>query len=116
MKYHLNAALCTYRASNILPTVIFMSKTAKSKNKQKVAKATPVEKTPEKNVVEREQFDKDGNLVCPTCKKSLRGLRVSVSDSLIAPDKHTTKRRKVQCCSEQCTAEFHEVQQKSIEE
>lgn len=69
-----------------------------------------------KNIVEREQFDKDGNLVCPTCKKSLRGLRTNVSDSLMAPDKHTTKRRKVQCCSEACTAQFFEVQQKSLEE
>lgn len=69
-----------------------------------------------KNIVEREQFDKNGNLVCPTCKKSLRGLQTSVSDSLMSQEKHTTKRRKVQCCSEACTAQFHEVQQKSLEE
>ncbi|XHH08747.1 MAG: hypothetical protein ACFCUE_14445 [Candidatus Bathyarchaeia archaeon] len=70
----------------------------------------------DRNVVEREQFDKDGNLVCPTCKKSLRGLKTYVSDSLFAPDKHTTKKHKVQCCSEACTAQFHDIQQKSIEE
>ncbi len=68
------------------------------------------------NIVEREQFDTDGNLVCPTCKKSLRGKITNVSDSLIAPEKHTTKRHKVQCCSEACTAKFHIAQQKSIEE
>ncbi len=73
-------------------------------------------KSPVKDIVEREQFDKDGNLVCPTCKKPLRGLITNVSDSLIAPDRHTTKRRKVQCCSEACTSEFYEVQQKSLDE
>ena len=84
--------------------------------KSKKGKATLVDEIPFKNIVEREQFDKDGNLVCPTCKKSLRGLHTNVSDSLMAPDKHTTKRRKVQCCSEACTAQFHIVQQKSLEE
>jgi hypothetical protein len=69
-----------------------------------------------KNIVEREQFDKDGNLVCPTCKKSLRGLQTSHSDSLMSKDKHTTKRHKVQCCSEACTAQFHDLQQRSLEE
>jgi hypothetical protein len=69
-----------------------------------------------KNIVEREQFDRDGNLVCPTCKKSLRGLNTHVSDSLIAPDKHTSKKRKVQSCSEECTAKFYEKQQKSLDE
>lgn len=69
-----------------------------------------------KSLVEREQFDKDGNLVCPTCKKSLRGLITNVSDALVSPDKHTTKRHKVQCCSEACTSEFYELQQKSLDE
>ena len=81
-----------------------------------VAKVTAAKEIPVKNIVEREQFDKEGNLVCPTCKKSLRGLQTNVSDSLFAPDKHTTKRHKVQCCSEACTAKFHVVQQKSLEE
>jgi hypothetical protein len=93
-----------------------MSILEKGKSKQIVVKATAVKEIPVKSIVEREQFDKDGNLVCPTCKKSLRGLKTNISDSLIAPDKHTTKRRKVQCCSEGCTAEFHEVQQKSLDE
>jgi hypothetical protein len=73
-------------------------------------------KTPAKKTIEDEQFDKDGNLVCPTCKKPLRGLRTDVSDSLIASDKHTTKKRKVQCCSEECSAKFFEKQQKFLEE
>lgn len=93
-----------------------MSKQEKGKSKQTVAKGTVADQAPIKNIVEREQFDKDGNLVCPTCKKSLRGLKTTVSDSLILPDKHTTKRRRVQCCSEQCAAEFYEVQQKSLDE
>ena len=93
-----------------------MSKLEKGKSKPKVAKAIAVKEIPVKNIVEREQFDKDGNLVCPTCKKSLRGLKTSVSDSLFPPEKHTTKRHKVQCCSEGCTAEFHEAQQKSLDE
>jgi hypothetical protein len=93
-----------------------MSKLEKGKHKQTVVKATKAKEIPVKNIVEREQFDNDGNLVCPTCKKSLRGLKTNVSDSLIVPDKHTTKKRKVQCCSEECTAKFHVVQQKSIEE
>lgn len=92
-----------------------MSKQKKEAKKQ-IDETTAVKKVPIKNIVELEQFDKDGNLVCPTCKKSLRGLKTNVSDSLIAPDKHTTKRRKVQCCSEECTAKFHVAQQKSIEE
>jgi hypothetical protein len=62
-----------------------------------------------------EQFDDSGNMVCPSCKKSLRGLLTDVSDSLIAVDKHTTKKRKVQCCSEECSAKFFEKQQLSIE-
>ena len=106
----------TNSAVNIGHYVIFMSKLEKTKSKPIVAKAIAVMEIPVKNIVEKEQFDKDGNLVCPTCKKSLRGLKTSVSDSLFAPDKHTTKRRKVQCCSEGCTAEFHEVQQKSLDE
>jgi uncharacterized Zn finger protein (UPF0148 family) len=69
-----------------------------------------------KNIVETEQFDKDGNLVCPTCKKSLRGLKTHVSDSLMSSEKHTTKKHKVQSCSEACTATFYEKQQKSLDE
>jgi hypothetical protein len=88
-----------------------MSKQEKGKNKE-----TLTNQISTKNIVEREQFDKDGNLVCPTCKKSLRGLITNVSDALVLPDKHTTKRRKVQCCSEACTAEFYDVQQKSLDE
>jgi hypothetical protein len=93
-----------------------MSKLQKGKSKQKVVKATVIKEIPFKNLVEREQFDKDGNLVCPSCRKSLRGLRTILSDSLMTADKHTTKRHKVQCCSEGCTAEFHVAQQKSFEE
>lgn len=91
-----------------------MPKTEKNKSKQKIVKIP--KEISIKNIVEREQFDKDGNLVCPTCKKPLRGLITHASDSLFAPDKHTTKRHKVQCCSEACTAKFHVLQQKSIEE
>jgi hypothetical protein len=93
-----------------------MSKLENGKSKQVVVKATTIKVIPIKNIVEREQFDKDGNLVCPACKKSLRGLITHASDSLIAPDKHTTKKRKVQCCSEACTAKFHEEQQESLDE
>lgn len=75
-----------------------------------------IKEIPVKNIVEREQFDKDGNLVCPTCKKPLRGLITHTSDSQFVPDKHTTKRHKVQCCSEACTAKFHEEQVKSLDE
>ncbi len=92
-----------------------MPKIGKIKSKI-VVKATAVKEIPAKNIVERAQFDKDGNLICPTCKKSLRGLKTNVTDSLIAPEKHTTKRRKVQCCSEECSAKFYEVQQKSLDE
>jgi hypothetical protein len=87
----------------------------KNTSKQKTATKTAAKETPVKDIVEREQFDKDGNLVCPTCKKSLRGLRTNVSDSLMEPEKHTTKRRKVQCCSEECTAKFHIEQQKYLD-
>ncbi len=73
-------------------------------------------KTPNRRIIENEQFDKDGNFVCPTCKKPLKGLQTNVSDSLIALDKHTTKKHKVQCCSEECTAKFYDKQQKSLEE
>ncbi len=66
--------------------------------------------------IQDEQWDKDGNVVCPTCKKSLRGLLTDTSDSLISTDKHTTKKHKVQCCSEECTAKFFEKQQKFLEE
>lgn len=89
----------------------------KSKRTDKIAPKPPVAKEiPVKNIVEKEQFDSDGNLVCPTCKKSLRGLITHASDSLFVPDKHTTKRHKVQCCSEACTAKFHVEQQKCFEE
>ena len=73
-------------------------------------------KTYVKNLVENEQFDKDGNLVCPTCKKSLNGLQTDISDSMIALDKHTSKKHKVQCCSEDCTAKFFDKQRMSLEE
>jgi hypothetical protein len=77
-----------------------MSKQETGKSKQiVVVKATAEKEIPERSIVEREQFDKNGNLVCPTCKKSLRGMITNQSDSLIAPEKHTTKRHKVQCCS-----------------
>ncbi len=69
-----------------------------------------------KGTIVDEQFDKNGNLVCPTCKKSLKGLRTDISDSLIASDKHTTKNRKIQCCSEECTAKFFDKQQQSYDE
>jgi hypothetical protein len=84
----------------------------KATSKHKTATKTAAKEVPVKDIVEKEQFDKDGNLVCPTCKKQLRGLKTNVSDSLIEPEKHTTKRRKVQCCSEECTAKFHIEQQK----
>jgi hypothetical protein len=87
----------------------------KSASKKKTATKTAGKEAPVKDIVEREQFDKDGNLVCPTCKKQLRGLRTNASDSLIEPEKHTTKRRKVQCCSEECTAKFHIEQQKYLD-
>jgi hypothetical protein len=92
-----------------------MSKQKNNSGKQSAAKKAAVKEEPVKDIVEREQFDKDGNLVCPTCKKSLRGLKTNVSDSLMEPEKHTTKRRKVQCCSEECTAKFHIEQQKYLE-
>ena len=73
-------------------------------------------KTRDGKTVENEQFDKDGNFVCPTCKKPLNGLQTDVSDSLIALDKHTTQKHKVQCCSEECTAKFFEKQMNNLEE
>lgn len=91
-----------------------MSKQKKESDKPTAA-TKAVKEAPARDFVEQEQFDKDGNLVCPTCKKPLRGLKTNVSDSLIAPEKHTTKRRKVQCCSEECTAKFHIVQQNHLE-
>jgi hypothetical protein len=92
-----------------------MSKQQKNSGKKTVKKAAKAKKEmPPKNIVEREQFDKDGNLVCPTCKKSLRGLITHPSDSMFPPERHTTKRHKVQCCSEACTARFHEEQVKSL--
>jgi hypothetical protein len=66
--------------------------------------------------IENEQFDENGNLVCPTCRKSLNGLHTDLSESLIPLDKHTSKKHKVQCCSEECTAKFFEKQQKLLEE
>jgi len=73
-------------------------------------------KTPVKKTIWDEQWDKDENLVCPTCKKPLKGLQTNLSDSLIAAEKHTTKKHKVQCCSEECSAKFFEKQQKYLEE
>jgi hypothetical protein len=73
-------------------------------------------KTPNRKTKVNDQFDKDGNFVCPTCKKPLKGLQTDISDSLIAMDKHTTKKHKVQCCSEECTAKFFDKQLKSLEE
>lgn len=66
--------------------------------------------------LENEQFDKDGNFVCPTCKRLLKGLKTDVSESLIAIEKHTTQKHKVQCCSEECTAKFFEKQLSSLDE
>jgi hypothetical protein len=66
--------------------------------------------------MENEQFDKDGNFVCPTCQRSLNGLKTDISESLIAPDKHTTQKHKVQCCSEECTAKFFDKQMRNLEE
>ena len=73
-------------------------------------------KTSDEKTIKKEQFDKDGNFVCPTCKKPLKGLHTNVSDSLIALDKHTTQKHKVQCCSEECTAKFFEKQLKKLDE
>jgi hypothetical protein len=73
-------------------------------------------KTSDEKTIKKEQFDKDGNFVCPTCKKPLKGLHTNVSDSLITLDKHTTQKHKVQCCSEECTAKFYDKQQKNLEE
>jgi hypothetical protein len=66
--------------------------------------------------LENEQFDKDGNFVCPTCKRPLKGLKTDVSESLTGIEKHTTQKHKVQCCSEECTAQFFEKQLKSLDE
>ena len=66
--------------------------------------------------LENEQFDKDGNFVCPTCKRPLKGLKTDVSESLIGIEKHTTQKHKVQCCSEECTAKFFEKQLNSLDE
>jgi hypothetical protein len=94
-----------------------MSKNKKGNLKQPAAKATnSIKECYIKNIVEREQFDEEGNLVCPACKKPLRGLITHASDSIFAPEKHTTKRHKVQCCSEGCTAKFYEEQVKSLDE
>lgn len=73
-------------------------------------------KTPYGRIIEKEQFDKDGNFVCPTCKKPLKGLHTYVTDSFIALDKHTTRKHKVQCCSEKCIAKFYDKQLKNLEE
>jgi len=73
-------------------------------------------KTLVKSMVEIEQFDKDGKLVCPTCKKLLNGLRTDLSESLVPLDKHTSKKHKIQCCSEECTAKFFDKQQRSLED
>jgi hypothetical protein len=80
------------------------------KGKIKISKKTN-ERTREK-----EQFDKEGNFVCPTCKKSLNGIKTDVSESIITLDKHTTQKHKIQCCSEECTAKFFEKQLQGYEE
>jgi hypothetical protein len=100
--------MATLNAKNKNVTTMNQSKNA---TKQNLAANEP----PVKDFIQQEQFDKDGNLVCPTCKKSLRGKKTNVSDSLFAPEKHTTKRRRIQCCSEECTAKFHIEQQKFLE-
>ncbi len=71
-------------------------------------------KTPNGKI--REQFDEKGNFVCPACKKPLKGLHTSISESLVALDKHTRQKHKVQCCSEECTAKFFEKQSLDFEE
>ena len=73
-------------------------------------------KTPNRRIIENAQFDKDVNFVCPTCKRTLKGLHTYVSDSLIALDKHITQKHKVQCYSEECTAKFYDKQLKNLEE
>ena len=73
-------------------------------------------KTRNGKTIANEQFDSDGNFVCPTCKKPLNGIHTDVSDSLIALVKHTTQKHKVQCCSEECTAKFYDKQLKNLEE
>jgi hypothetical protein len=73
-------------------------------------------KTTIKRTTEKDYLDKNGNLICPTCKKPLTGLLTNVSESTVTVDKHTTKKRKIQCCSEECTAKYFENQQKSLEE
>lgn len=72
--------------------------------------------TEKENKKLKDQFDEEGNFVCPTCKKPLKGLHTSTSESLIALDKHTTQKHKVQCCSEECSAKFYEKQLKTLEE
>ena len=73
-------------------------------------------KTPHGRTKVKEQFSKDGTFVCPTCKKPLKGVQTTVMDSLIALDKHTTQKHKVQCCSEKCAAKFFEKQLKKFED
>jgi hypothetical protein len=73
-------------------------------------------KTTHRKTKVKEQFDKDGNFVCPACKKPLKGLQTCVMDSLIALDKHTTQKHKVQCCSEECAAKFYDKQLRKFEE
>ena len=73
-------------------------------------------KTPIEQTKLKDQFDTKGNFVCPTCKKPLKGLHTSVSESLVALDKHTTQKHKVQCCSEECSAKFFEKQLTNFEE
>jgi hypothetical protein len=67
-------------------------------------------------IMESGQFDKDKNFICPTCKKPLKGIQTNVSESLIALEKHTTQKHKVQCCSEECTAKFYDKQQRDLED
>jgi hypothetical protein len=73
-------------------------------------------KTTVKRTTEKDYLDKTGNLICPTCKKPLKGLITSVSESIFPVDKHTTKKRKIHCCSEECTAKYFDEQQKSLDE
>jgi ribosomal protein L34E len=75
-------------------------------------KAKTIHRTPKV----KEQFSKDGTFVCPSCKKPLKGVQTTVMESLVALDKHTTQKHKVQCCSEECAAKFFEKQLKKYED
>jgi ribosomal protein L34E len=73
-------------------------------------------KTRHGKTIVKEQFAKDVPFVCPACKKPLKGVQTTVMDSLIALDKHTTQKHKVQCCSEECAAKFYDKQLRKLEE